>query len=78
MEEGPTRGSRGGKGPRARLCNALQQIVVDQYKQQGRRFCWVKFPDAAKHLFTWQETLNHWSLWYFSQTPITASALSLS
>lgn len=42
MDSRPTRGSRGGKSTRARQHNELQQIIVDQNKQQGRRFRWLK------------------------------------
>ena len=69
MEAAPHRGYRGGKGPRARLYNTLQQIVVDEYKKQDRRFRWIKFTEASKQqteaLFTWQETLDSWHLWHF-------------
>ena len=71
MEAGPHRGTRGGKGPRARLFNALQQIVVDEYKRQDRRFRWVRFADASKQqieaLFSWRESLDSWHLWNFDQ-----------
>ena len=71
MEAGPHRGTRGGKGPRARLFNTLQQIVVDEYKRQNRRFRWVRFADASKQqieaLFSWRESLDSWHLWDFDQ-----------
>ena len=71
MEVGPHRGTRGGKGPRARLYNTLQQIVVDEYKRQDRRFRWIRFADASKQqveaLFSWRETLDSWHLWFFDQ-----------
>ena len=71
MEVGPHRGTRGGKGPRARLHNTLQQIVVDEYKRQNRRFRWVRFADASKQqveaLFSWRESLDSWHLWNFDQ-----------
>ena len=71
MEVGPHRGTRGGKGPRARLYNTLQQIVVDEYKRQNRRFRWIRFADASKRqieaLFSWRETLDCWHLWNFDQ-----------
>ena len=71
MEVGPHRGTRGGKGPRARLYNTLQQIVVDEYKRQNRRFRWVRFADASKQqveaLFSWHESLDSWHLWNFDQ-----------
>ena len=71
MEVGPHRGTRGGKGPRARLYNTLQQIVVDEYKRQDRRFRWIRFADASKQqveaLFSWRETLDSWHLWGFDR-----------
>ena len=71
MEVGPHRGTRGGKGPRARLYNTLQQIVVDEYKRQNRRFRWIRFADASKQqveaLFSWRESLDSWHLWNFDQ-----------
>ena len=71
MEVGPHRGTRGGKGPRARLHNTLQQIVVDEYKRQNRRFRWIRFADASKQqveaLFSWRESLDSWHLWNFDQ-----------
>ena len=71
MEVGPHRGTRGGKGPRARLHNTLQQIVVDEYKRQDRRFRWIRFADASKQqveaLFSWRESLDSWHLWDFDQ-----------
>ena len=71
MEVGPHRSVRGGKGPRARLFNTLQQIIVDEYLKQDRRFRWVRFADASKQqieaLFSWRETLDSWHLWYFDQ-----------
>ena len=71
MEAGPHRGTRGEKGPRARLFNTLQQIVVDEYKRQDRRFRWVRFADASKQqieaLFSWRESLDNWHLRDFDQ-----------
>ena len=71
MEVGPHRGTRGGKGPRARLYNTLQQIVGDEYKRQDRRFRWIRFADASKQqveaLFSWRESLDSWHLWDFDQ-----------
>ena len=71
MEVGPHRGTRGGKGPRARLYNTLQQIVVDECKRQDRRFRWIRFADASKQqveaLFSWRESLDSWHLWDFDQ-----------
>ena len=71
MEAGPHRGTRRGKGPRARLFNTLQQIVVDEYKRQNRRFRWIRFADASKQqvdaLFSWRESLDSWHLWNFDQ-----------
>ena len=56
---------------RAACPSIQQQIVVDEYKRQDRRFRWIRFADASKQqveaLFSWRETLDSWHLWFFDQ-----------